>query len=162
MIILTVTVLIAGVFAFVPVEQATTVHANTSTPLGTVSIVSLEKTLVQHDGSSNNGLYGDDATWTLTAVSDLVVLGVYHDNTPSLGAGLCTFDDHHGGTDQAIHCNDSDYRMVSMVVDGSQFLGRDLGRIIDFNDHLELREWPRSTDNLPLAAGDTIVFTFGL
>ena len=111
-------------------------------------------------------------TWTLTADTDLVVLGIHHDNTPTRGATLCTFADHHPGTDQAVHCTDSDYRMLNMLIDGSQFNGETgepcttsekeswFGRSLGTNDHLQFREYPCTTDNIPLEAGEDIVLTF--
>ena len=154
-VILSVTVLIAGVFAFMPVEQASTVHASENNPLGVVTTLSLEKTL---DGEGAGE--GDDVTWTLTADTDLVVLGIYHDNTPTLAQEGCIIQTNfHTNAMEAVnlHCSKSLYRVLDLEVDGSQWFAGDFPRTFK---HLSINEWPETTDNFPLEAGDSITMIF--
>jgi len=166
-VILSVAILISGVFALMPVEKASTVHATILASVGVFDILSLEKTLPMDEGGPGQG---DDRTWTLTAVTDVIVRGVYHDNTPTLDEPLCTFADHHAGLDTSVHCDNSDYRIVDMEIAGSElqttFLNNEnanrnvnFPRQFDTNDHLQLTEYPQIS-NFPLKADETIVMVF--
>ena len=118
-IILSVAILIAGVFAFMPVEKASTVHPTILAAVGEFKIHSLEKTLPKNTGDP---LGGDDKTWTLTAVTDVIVRAVYHDSTPNLIAELCDFKDHqvHGDAESTeVHCTQTGYRIISMEIAGT-------------------------------------------
>ena len=97
--ILTATVLIAGLFAFMPIEKAETVHTSIIAASG-VSIHALLKTLPDD---------GTDVTWTFTADKDLIVKNVWHDNTPTIG--LCTLDEGVGENVQDI-CVQSSFRIL--------------------------------------------------
>jgi len=170
-IILSVAILIAGVFAFMPVEKASTVHPTILAAVGEFKIHSLEKTLPKNTGDP---LGGDDKTWTLTAVTDVIVRGVYHDSTPNLIAELCTFADHkvHGSdTSTQVHCTQTGYRIVDMEVAGSELQTGQQHRLkaggktvtfpvqIQTDNHVQLSEFPQFS-NYALKAGDTIVMVF--
>ena len=70
--ILAATVLIAGIFAFMPVEKASTVH----TGIGTNQIEQIQKTLPTA---------GTTVTLTITASTDTVINDIWADNTPTTG-----------------------------------------------------------------------------
>lgn len=70
--ILTATILVAGIFAFMPVEKASTVH----TSIGTQQVEVVRKTLPSD---------GTDVLVTITAATDTVIHAVWIDNTPSAG-----------------------------------------------------------------------------
>jgi len=67
--ILLATVMVAGMFAFAPVDQASTVH---STVGSTAILFELEKTLPSND---------DDVSWTLDCGDGVMVTAIFVDNT---------------------------------------------------------------------------------
>ena len=89
--ILTATVLIAGIFAFVPVDKANTVHdliiAAISGTAG-ITIVSEENVVLPKDGTN--------VIFTFTADTDSIVHAATIDNTPTCNpteAGVCLTSD---------------------------------------------------------------------
>jgi len=85
--ILTVIVLIAGLFAFMPIEKATTVHATIIAAAGIITLV--EENVVLPVGGTN-------VIFTFTADSDSMIQYVGIDNTPTCNptsAGVCATSD---------------------------------------------------------------------
>ena len=90
--ILVATVMIAGVFAFMPIEKASTVHAGIGT---TANVIEDRATLLTS---------GADVACTVTSASDMIIIEIYLDNTPTTGG-------------------DKSYRVQSMSVDGADVGG---------------------------------------
>jgi len=155
--ILSFTVLIAGIFAFMPIEKASTVHDQIIAALGgPIATLSLQKTL---DGEGAGA--GTDVTWTITAVTDVVVHQIYVDNTPTNCTITGPHDDHGTPNDNRVDCEESDYRRLGVNIAGSVFKGAEFPDKKAKNDHIAVRGFlPNNMSDTPLKAAETIELTF--
>jgi len=160
-IILSVTVLIAGVFAFMPVEKATTVDAKIIAASG-LEVHSLTKTLVHCVPGGCPPDFGPDQTWTLTAESDVVVQGVWKNNTPTADSE-CTITALNSGNTrlETTRCLYSHYRITDVEIDGDQYRGKhypdDTARFNRLNiNHIDFG----GLSGLPLNAGEKLELSF--
>ncbi len=142
--VLVTTLLVVGAIAMLP--QAVSAQ---------VRVLSLTKTLPAD---------GTDVTFTLNAVGlfgdvgDLVVMEILTDNHPTDAAGQCT---NTGG--DPVTCTDSDFRLVSLKIDGKPFRPGEQPSTIADNDKLAIRpllDREFSDVRIPLDRGSQLVLTF--
>jgi len=89
--ILVATVMIAGAFAFMPIEKATTVHIQIIDSIGqTANVIEDRATLLTS---------GVDVACTVTSTNDYIIIEIYLDNSPTTGG-------------------DKSFRIQDMFVDG--------------------------------------------
>ena len=134
--ILTATVLIAGMFAFMPVEKASTVH----TSIGqTANVLTATKTLP---------LAGTPVTFTISCASDCLVQAVWLDNTPTTGAE----NDHELASVTVGGSAFKDGETPFTIANGDKEEARDLlGLLSDASNGQDF--------TIPLNGGQTAVFT---
>jgi hypothetical protein len=141
--ILSGTILLATMFAFIPVQKAATVHTSIIKSAGgqSLNVLTVQKTLPT-DGS--------DVSFTLTTSTDALIEAIWVDNSATTGS-------------------QKDFRLVSMTVGGVPFsqqtapfdfadddegeLADALARIADLNNSNQLGP-------IPVDAGQTVAFTF--
>ena len=118
---------------------------------GGVTVVSKTKTLPAD---------GTDVTFTLKARSDLILMEILMDNSPTRDAQFCT-----PGSDRL--CQDSDFRLLSLTVDGVGVRPGQNPRRFANDDNLSLRGLLSTSGMngfqnalIPLNKGQQLVLTF--
>lgn len=135
--ILAATVLVAGMFAFMPVEKASTTHTFTGQ---TINVQTLQKTLPAA---------GTDVPFTVTCPQDCLITSIFVDNTPTVGANV---DHELVSMTVAGSLHRDGESPFALAGDGSEETRDLLAKISNDSNGQE--------NGIPLNAGQTAVFTF--
>ena len=140
--VLATLVVISAVFAFMPVQNASTVHDNIAE--NNVRVLTETDVTLADDGT--------DQVCTISAVGDSVIVhNIYLDNTPTSDA---VADNSVNTTDLLIAGSEFKISSQDVEMDGL----KDDNEITDFFSEIEIASSDASVNEISIPAGETFVF----